>query len=187
MSATQTGGGLSREVGEIFLSPLLNATSLSDGGFVLKQVTESSIEKVDLCGATDIPYAVNYRSTRNPHDLNAPPTSFMTGSNDALKGGIPIFREGWAYLLVANNNAAMTRGDPVKVASGGGGKIDKYVPTTIRCDTVAHAAADTTTRFVELARMVGHVEEDVPAGGVSNPGKTKALVRLCIRNTGLTG
>lgn len=181
--ATFSGGGRTREPGEMFNRDLLGATSLDDAGYVLAYNVESSVTKVDKCTATEVPAAVNYRSTRDPHDMNEPQTIFKTGTQ--LEGvGIPVFREGWAKLKVANNNAVINRGDAIKVAASGGGKIDKYTPTVITNGT--NTASDTETRFDELSRLVGHCEEEqVAIGNTSSPGQDKCLVKLSIRAIGL--
>ena len=181
--ATFSGGGRTREPGEMFNVDLLGATSIDDAGYVLNYEVESSVTKVDKCGATEVPAAVNYRSTRDPHDMNEPQTIFKTGTQ--LEGvGIPVFREGWAKLKVADNNSEMNRGDAVKVAASGGGKVDLYTPTVI--GQTSNTAVDTETRFDELARQVGHVEEEqCVAGNTSSPGQDKVLCKLSIRAIGI--
>lgn len=180
--ATYSGGGRTREPGEMWNQQLLNATSLDDAGYVLAYNVESSVTKVDLCGASEVPACVNYRSSRDPHDMNEPVTLFKTGAQLG-EMGIPVFREGWAKLKVANANAQLNRGDAVVCV--GGGKVDKYTPTTITNGT--NTAANTETRFDELARVVGHVEEEQCAAGTSvTPGQDKVLVKLSIRAIGIT-
>ena len=178
--ATFSGGGRTREPGEMFNVILKDATSLDDAGFVLKYIVETT-NKVDKCGATDVPACVNYRSTRDPHSIDEPPAVFLIGSNTKLEGGIPVFREGWAKLKVATDNAAGIRGDAVVCT--GSGKIDKYTPTTITNGTAT--AANTETRFDELARLVGHLEADLIVGTTAIPGQDKVLVKLSIRAIGL--
>lgn len=177
--ATGAGGGRARDPGELWLSKLKNATSLDDAGFVLTNVEEGGVPKVDKCGAADTPYAVNYRSTRDPHDMNEPPTKFLTGSDDILEGGITVFREGWARLKLVNAHAALKRGDPLVCV--GGGKVNKYTPTTIGQGT--STAPDVETRFDELSRIVGHVEEDanIAAGPTAGVTQDKVLTKLSIR------
>lgn len=178
--ATFSGGGRTREPGEMFNVILKDATSLNDAGFVLKYIVETT-NKVDKCGATDIPACVNYRSTRDPHSIDEPPTVFLQGDNVKLESGIPVFRDGWAKIKVATNNAAGIRGDPVVCT--GSGLIDKYTPTTITNGT--NTASETETRFDELARLVGHLEADLLVGNTGKAGQDKVLVKLSIRAIGL--
>ncbi len=174
--AQVAGGGLTREVGEFWNMPVKDATTIDDAGYVLKYVIESSTNKVDLCGATDTPRCVNFRSQRDPFDLRETDHGDLTGAQIGEKG-IPVFREGWAKLKVAIDNAAIVRGDPLVVASGGGGKVDLYVETTLAASTIA---ADTEARFDELARVVGQAEEDITAGTSVTSGKDKVLTYLTI-------
>ena len=179
--ATFSGGGRTREPGEMFNVDLLDATSLNDAGFVLAYQVEASVTKVDLCDASQVPAAVNYRSTRDPHDMNEPQLLFKTGLQ--LEGvGIPVFREGWAKLKVATNNVLLARGDALICT--GGGKVDKYVPTVI--GQTSNTAVDVETRFDELAKIVGHVEEEsVAAGTTLVAGQDKVLTKLSIRAIGI--
>lgn len=179
--ATFSGGGRTREPGEMFNVRLLDATSLNDAGFVLAYQVESSITKVDLCDASQVPACVNYRSTRDPHDMNEPQLLFKTGSQLG-EVGIPVFREGWAKLKVATNNAQINRGDAIICT--GSGKVDKYTATVITNGT--NTAADTETRFDELAKIVGHCEEEqVVAGTTGSVGQDKVLTKLSIRAIGI--
>ena len=179
--ATFSGGGRTREPGEMFNVDLLGATSINDAGFVLAYEVESSVTKVDLCTSTEVPAAINYRSTRDPHDMNEPQSIFKTGTQ--LAGvGIPVFREGWAKLKVADNNAVINRGD--SLICTGGGKVDKYVASTLGQGT--QGIQDIEDRFDELSRLVGHCEEEQVAAGVATaPGQDKVLTKLSIRATGL--
>ena len=174
------GSGRTREPGEIFRKPLLDATSLNDSGYVLKAVVEATIDKVDKAGSGDIPYGVNYRSTKDPFDLNFPPTLFLQGDSDRLPT-IDCIDDGEMALLVANNNAALAVGDPLVVASGGGGKVDLYTPTTIRTDTLTNQGADTVSRFAELGQIVGYAVEVIAAGSGGFPGVEKVRTRLTIK------
>jgi len=176
--ATFSGGGRTREPGEMFNMILLDATSLDDAGFVLKYEVEASTNKVNKCGATDIPACVNYRSTRDPHSIDEPPAVFLIGSNVKLEGGIPVFREGWAKIKVAADNLVGTRGDPVICT--GSGLIDKYVAIAITDNPTAE------DRWDELARIVGHLEADLIAGSGGNPGQDKVLCKLSIRAVSIT-
>jgi len=180
--ATFSGGGRTREPGEMFNVILKDATSLNDAGFVLKYIVETT-NKVDKCGATDIPACVNYRSTRDPDSIDEPPAVFLIGSNVKLEGGIPVFREGWAKIKVATNNSAAIRGDPVVCT--GSGLIDLYTPTVIDNTTVATAVTTTEARFDELTRIVGHLEADLIVGTTAIPGQDKVLVKLSIRAIGI--
>jgi hypothetical protein len=160
---------------------LLDATSLDDAGYVLAYQEEDNVTKVDLCDAAQMPACVNYRPSRDPHDMNEPQTIFKIGS---VLGemGLPVFREGWAKLKLATDNAALTRGDPVVCV--GGGKIDKYTPTAISQGT--DTAPDVETRFDELATIVGHVEEeDAAVGTTAGPSQDKVLCKLSIRAIGI--
>jgi len=178
------GGGLTRELGEFWNIQLLDATSLDDAGYVLTYKVESSTNKVDLCGASDVPAAVNFRSTRDPEDMNEHKTHLvLTGSEVGAKG-IPVFREGWAKLKVATNNTAIVRGD--SLVCTGSGKVDKYTPAALTgTDGASTLAAELETRFDDLARLVGHAEEDVAVGNTSAPGADKVLTKLSIRAIGL--
>jgi len=178
--ATFSGGGRTREPGEMFNVILKDATSLNDAGFVLKYIVETT-NKVDKCGATDIPACVNYRSTRDPHSIDEPPAVFLIGSNVKLEGGIPVFREGWAKIKVATNNAAAIRGDPVVCT--GSGLIDLYTPTVIGQTSLT--AGTVESRFDELARIVGHLEADLIVGTTAKAGQDKVLVKLSIRAIGI--
>lgn len=180
---TFSGGGLTREVGEFWNIELLDATSLDDAGFVLKYVVESSRTKVDLCGATDVPAAVNYRSTRDPHDMNFPTAIFKKGSDLGLQG-IPVLREGWAKIKVATNNSVGKRGDPLVCT--GSGKVDKFTPSALNTTAVSLLAADVETRFDDLGRIVGTIEEeDLIVGTTGAAGQDKVLTKLSIRATSL--
>ena len=150
--ALVAGGGLTREHGEFWNMPLLDATTLDDAGYVLTYKVEDSINKVDKAATTDTPRCVNFRSTRDPFDLRETNHGDQTGLQIGLHG-LPVFREGWAKLKVADDNAAIVRGDSIKVATTGGGKVDKYV---------------------------GNAEEDIAAGTSGTPGKDKVLTHLSI-------
>jgi len=169
------GGGLTREIGEWWNIPLLDATSLDSGGYVLTYKVESSTNKVDKAAATDTPRCVNFRSTRDPFDLRETNHGDLTGANIGAHG-IPVFREGWAKLKVAVNNAAIVRGDALKVATSGGGKVDKYVETALANSDITSVEA----RFDELARIVGNAEEDIAVGTTSVAGADKVLTHLSI-------
>lgn len=179
--ATFSGGGRTREPGEMFNVNLLDGTSINDAGFVLAYEVEASETKVDLCTSTEVPAAVNYRSTRDPHDMNEPQSDFKTGLQ--LEGvGIPVFREGWAKLKVADNNAEINRGDSIICV--GGGKVDKYVAAAISATTTRNTTIE--DRFDEIARLVGHCEEEQVAAGVATaPGQDKVLTKLSIRAIGI--
>ena len=94
--ATVAGGGLSRDPGEMWNIPLKDATTLDAAGYILKYVVESSTNKVDKCGATDTPVAVNYRSTRDPFDLRETNHGDLTGAGIG-DPGIPVFADGYLY------------------------------------------------------------------------------------------
>lgn len=178
------GGGLTKELGEFWNIELFDATSLDSAGYVLAYKTESSRIKVDKCGASDIPAAVNYRSTRDPEDMNQHKTTlYLTGSEIGTKG-IPVLREGWAKLKVATNNSAITRGNPLVCT--GGGKVDVYTPSALATGSASALAADVETRFNDLGRVVGHAEEDGDAGTTSAAGVDKILTKLSIRAIGIT-
>lgn len=180
MVASIEGSGRTRDPGEIFRKPLLDATSLDDSGYVLKAEIEATIDKVSLCGAADYPLCVNMRSTRDPFDLNHPSTINLTGSSDRLKT-IDVSDDGEHALKVAANNSAIAVGDPVVVAAAGGGKIDKYTPTVIGDTSVGNESANITSRFTELGQIVGYAVEACPVGGGGDPGKDKCRVRLTIK------
>ncbi len=173
------GGGLTREVGEFWNMPVKDATTLDDAGYVLKYVVEDSTNKVDLCGATDTPRCVNFRSQRDPFDLRETDHGDLTGAEIGEKG-IPVFREGWAKLKVATNNSAIVRGDPLVVDSGGGGKVDLYVETALLGSSSTTLETTVEARLDELARVVGQAEEDIAVGTTAIPGKDKVLTYLTI-------
>ena len=171
--ASIEGSGRTREPGEIFRKPLKNADSLTDSGLVLSAVEESSIQKVKLAAAGEFPFAVNYRSTKDPFDLAFPPTTFLAGSSDRLPT-IDCIDDGEVALKVVGNNAAIVVGDPL-VVSGSAGKVDKYVPTVVT------NSATTITRFIELGTIVGYAVEKIAAGGAGDPGADKVRTRLTIK------
>lgn len=177
------GGGLTREVGEIFYKQLKDSEKLDDAGYVLEELVESSTSKVKACTASGIPYAINYRSTRDPHDLNFPNTVQLTGTQIGAKG-IAVVREGWAKLKVVNNNSAIVVGDPIKV-SATAGKVDKFTPTAIGATNSGDVSAAIKTRIKEVRTVVGFAEENVAAGSSSAPGADKVLVKLCIGAVGI--
>lgn len=182
MATAVPGGGLTREFGELWYMPLLDATTLNDAGYVLGIETESTVRKVDILAAAEIPYAINWRSTRDPHDQNFPQTLFLTGAQIGTKG-VPVLREGWAKVKVADNNSLGVAGDPV--IAGAGGKIDIYTATAIGDTSTIDQSTNIDARFGELSRVIGNLEEALPAGTTSAPGKDKVLVHLTIGNTGL--
>ena len=165
----------------------INATSFADSGFVLKYEVESTINKVNLCGATDIPACVNYRSTRDPFDFNEPSTQVETGATIGEKG-FPVFAEGWAKLQLAVNNVAIVRGD--SLICTGGGKVDQYgtanaTKTALPDTTVSNAANEIDARLKELAQIVGRAEETVAAGTTTAAAGTgKILCKLSIGTVG---
>jgi hypothetical protein len=174
------GSGRTREPGEIFRKALLDAESLNDSGYVLKAEIESTIDKVSLCDAAEFPFCINMRSSRDPFDLNHPATTFLTGSSDRLPT-IDCVDDGEVALKVANNNSAIAVGDPVVVAAGGGGKIDKYTPTTIGDTSMADESTNIDARFTELGQIVGYAVEVGAVGGGGNPGVDKVRCRITIK------
>jgi hypothetical protein len=180
------GAGRTRESNdEIFYKQLLDATTLDDAGYVLHEEVEACASKVDLVGCGEMPYAVNYRSSRDPHDMNAHKTTLtLIGSEVGLKG-VAVFRGGWAKLKVEDCNCAIIVGDPLIGGSGGcAGKVNKYVPTTIGETACTDQAANINARFLELSLVVGNAEEDVAAGACCAPGSDKVLTALTIGNLG---
>jgi hypothetical protein len=170
------GGGRSREPGEMWNIQLEASTTLDSGGYVLTYASG----KVQKCGASDLPRAVNYRSTRDPHDMNEPNTGFLTGTQVGAKG-IPVFDEGWAMLKVKTNNTAIAVGDYVYVDAAGG-KVNKFptATTVIPVTNVTNAANEIEAKLKELARIVGICEKSVLVGTTALPGADKVLVRLRI-------
>lgn len=185
--ATGAGAGRTREPGEMWNMQVKDATSFTDSGFVLTYVVESATNKVDLCGAADIPTCINYRSSRDPFDFNEPSTLQLTGSDIGARG-FPVFAEGWAKLQVATNNQAITRGD--SLICTGSGKVDQYgsgnsTKTVIPDTSVTDASNELDARLKELAQIVGRAEQDVAAGTTDGPGGTgKVLTKLCIGTVG---
>lgn len=178
--STTAGSGRTREPGEIFRKPLLDAASLTDSGFVLKAEIEATIDKVSLCAADEFPYCVNMRSTTDPFDVAFPPTVFLLGS-DVRLATIDCVDDGEVALKVANNNSAIAVGDPLVVAAAGGGKIDKYTPLTFGNTTAVNQAANIATRFTDLGKIVGYAQEAVVVGGGGLPGQDKCRTRLTIK------
>jgi hypothetical protein len=185
--ATGAGGGLTREAGEFWNMQVLNATSFSDSGFVLTYQVESTVNKVTLCGSTDIPACVNYRSSRDPFDFNEPSTVVQNGAAIGEKG-FPVFAQGWAYLQLAVNNQAITRGD--SLVCTGGGKVDQYgsgnsTKTVLPDSSVTNSSNEVDARLKELAQIVGRAEETVVAGTTSAAAGTgKILCQLQIGTVG---
>lgn len=178
--STIEGSGRTREPGEIFRKPLLDAASLDDSGYVLKAQIESTIDKVNLAGSGDYPLCVNMRSTRDPFSIDHPNTSFLTG-NDVKIPTIDVSDDGEHALKVADNNDAIAVGDPLVVAASGGGKVDKYTPTTIGDTSAGDESTNIDSRFQELGQIVGYAVEAVAAGGAMNPGADKVRCRLTIK------
>lgn len=174
------GSGRTREPGEIFRKDPLDALTLTDSGFVLKAQVEATLDKVNLCGAADFPLCVNMRSTRDPFDLNHPSTVNLAGSSDRLPT-IDCSDDGEHALKVADNNSAIAVGDPIVVAASGGGKVDKYTPTTIGDTSTVNQSANITSRFTELGQIVGYAVEQAPVGAAMAPGVDKVRVRLTIK------
>jgi hypothetical protein len=174
------GSGRTREPGEIFRKPLLDADSLNDSGYVLKAQEEASVQKVAIAGSGDIPFCVNYRSTKDPFDLAFPPTTYLTGSDDRLPT-VDCIDDGEVALKIANNNAAIAVGDPLVVAASGGGKVDKYSPSVIGDTSMGDESANITARFTELGEIVGYAVEKIAAGGGGAPGADKVRTRLTIK------
>lgn len=178
--STIEGSGRTREPGEIFRKPLLDATSIDDSGYVLKAQIESTIDKVNLAGAADFPLCVNMRSTRDPFSIDHPNTSFLTGSDEKIPT-IDVSDDGEHMIKVADNNSAIAVGDPVVVAASGGGKIDKYTPTVIQDTSTGDRSGEIDSRFSELGQIVGYATEACPVGAAMSPGADKCRVRLTIK------
>ena len=185
--ATGSGAGRTREPGEMWNMQVKNATTFTDSGFVLSYVVESATNKVQLCGSTDIPACVNYRSSRDPFDFNEPNTLQLTGA-DIGEAGFPVFAEGWAKLQLAVNNVAIVRGD--SLICTGSGKVDQYgtanaTKTALPDTTVSDAANEIDARLKELAQIVGRAEETVAAGTTAAAAGTgKILTKLYIGTVG---
>ena len=180
MSTTIEGSGRTREPGEIFRKPLLDATSLDDSGYVLTGEIEATIDKVDKATAAEFPLCVNMRSTRDPFSIDHPNTSFLTG-NDVKIPTTDVSDDGEHALKVADNNAAIAVGDPIVVAASGGGKVDKYTPTVVGATDTINQAANIISRFTELGQIVGYAVEAIPVGAAMAPGADKVRVRLTIK------
>ncbi len=179
------GAGRTRETNdEIFYKQLLDATTLGDAGFVLHEELECCVSKVDLTASGKMPYAVNYRSSRDPHDMNAHKTTLTLIGSEVGEKGVPVFRGGWAKLKVADCNSAIIIGDPLITSASCAGKVDLYTPTVIGDTSCANRAACINTRFLELSLVVGNAEEAVAAGACCAPGADKVLTALTIGNNG---
>jgi hypothetical protein len=185
--ATGSGAGRTREPGEGWNIQVKDATKFTDSGFVLTYVVESSTNKVDLCGATDIPTCINYRSSRDPFDFNEPSTIQKIGS-EIGESGFPVFAQGWAKLQVAVDNQAIVRGE--SLICTGGGKVDQYgtangSKTTFGDTSSVDQAANINARLKELAQIVGRAEEDIAVGTTLVAGGTgKILTQLFIGTVG---
>ncbi len=177
---TIEGSGRTREPGEIFRKPLLDADKLDDSGYVLKAAVESTVDKVAIAGSGDIPYCVNMRSSRDPFDLTHPATVFLLGSDSRLDT-IDLSDDGEHSLKVADNNSVIATGDPLVIASSGAGKVDKYTPTTIGDTSAGDESANIDARFTELGEIVGYAQEPVVMGGAMNPGADKVRTKLTIK------
>jgi len=177
---TIEGSGRTREPGEIFRKPLLDADSLADSGFVLKIQVEATIDKVAVAGSGDIPYAINMRSSRDPFDLTFPTSVFLLGSDSRLDT-IDLSDDGEHSLKVADNNAVIATGDPLVVAASGGGKVDKYAPTVIGDTSTTNESANITSRFTELGEIVGYAQEPVVMGSAMAPGADKVRTRITLK------
>jgi len=177
---TIEGSGLIREPGEIFRKEIIDAESLDDSGYVLKHVEETSIQKVGKAASGDPPFAINMRSTKDPLDNNFPVTLFLLGSSDRLVS-IDCVDDGEAGLKVADNNAAIAVGDPITVASSGGGKVDKYTPTTVGDTMAGDESTNIIARFTELGEIVGYATEKVAMGSAMAPAQDKIKTRLTIK------
>ena len=95
-----------------------------------------------------------------------------------------MLREGWAKLKVATNNSVGKRGDTL--VCSGGGKVDILSITAFGDTTAVDQAANLETRFDDLARIVGTIEEeDLPVGNATAPGQDKVLTHLTIRKNGI--
>jgi hypothetical protein len=178
--STTAGSGRTREPGEVFRKPLLDAQSLDDSGYVLRAEVESSIEKVSIADAAEFPYAVNMRSTTDPFDVAFPPTTFLIGSDDRLPT-IDLVDDGEVALKVIDNNGVIAVGDPLVVGAAGGGKVDKYTPTVVGATDTINQAANIIARFTELGKIVGYAQEPVAAGSAMAPGQDKCRTRLTIK------
>ncbi len=179
------GAGRTRETNdEIFYKQLKDATTLADAGFVLHEEVEASTSKVDLCASGEMPYAVNYRSSRDPHDMNAHKTTLTLIGSEIGEKGVAVFRGGWVKLKVADNNSAIIVGDALIVPSSGGGKVDKYTPKVIGDTSAGDESANIDARFEEMSLVVGNAEEAIDAGTASAPGQDKVLTALSIGNVG---
>jgi hypothetical protein len=178
------GAGRTRETNdEIFYKRLLDATSIDDAGYVLFEQVECCVSKVDLAACGEMPYAINYRSTRDPHDMNFPATIELNGCEVGEKG-IPVFRGGWAKLKVADCNSAIIIGDPLIQSACCAGKVDLFTAQVISATCSGDRSGCINTRFTELSLVVGNAEEDVAAGMCCAPGADKVLTALTIGNLG---
>ena len=179
------GAGRTRESNdEIFYKRLLDATTIDDAGYVLHEEVEMCVSKVDLTASGEMPYAVNYRSTRDPHDMNAHKTTLHLIGSEVGEKGIAIFRGGWAKLKLADCNAAIIVGDPLITSASCAGKVDKYTAQSIGDTSCADKSSCINTRFKELSLVVGNAEENVDAGACCAPGADKVLTALSIGNIG---
>lgn len=178
--STIEGSGRTREPGEIFRKPLLDAESLDDSGYVLKAEIEATIDKVSKADSGEFPLCVNMRSSRDPFSIDHPNTSFLTGNDEKIPT-IDVSDDGEHALKVADNNAAIAVGDPIAVAASGGGKVDKYVPTTIGDTSMGDESSNIDSRFAELGQIVGYAVEACPIGAAMAPGRDKVRVRLTIK------
>jgi hypothetical protein len=181
---TIEGSGRTREPGEIFRNPLIDATSIDDSGYVLKAEIESTIDKVNKAGAADFPICVNMRSTRDPFSIDHPNTTFLTGDSTLIPT-IDCSDDGEHMLKVADNNSAIAVGDPVVVAASGGGKIDKYTPTVVGATDTINQATNIIARFTEVGQIVGYATQACPVGAAMSPGADKCRVRLTIKQVPL--
>ncbi len=174
------GSGRTREPGEIFRKPLLDAESLDDSGYVLQAEVESTIDKVSKADAADFPYCINMRSTRDPFDIAFPNTIFLLG-NDVRLDTIDLSDDGEMALKVIDNNSAIATGEPLVVGAAGGGKVDLYTPTAIGDTSMGDESTNIDARFTELGQIVGYAQEAIPMGSAMAPGKDKCRTRITLK------
>lgn len=156
--------GRIREANQYFEGTLKSDAKLEKENLIVK-ISSGAADTVELCGATDTPYAIAAHTTKNRVANMYGDSKFDTGVRVAL------FRNGWARLNLKATNAAITVGDNIEVEASG--EVDKEVLAAIP-GTPTKASID--GRFEALERRVGIAQEDKAA----NAGGT-ILVALTLR------
>ena len=163
-------GGRYVNVGDEFQRVLKSTVSLALDGLIVKHGSTG----LELCTASDVPYAVAKVSTMNRAEFG------LTGKKSYLTGEpVPLIRSGWVDLNVVDNNTAIAIGDELIATDGG--KVNKYTPHTVVTTSSASIGTSIVSLQNERKRIVGIAEEAVVAGTSTTPGKATVKAALTIR------